>query len=150
MSAIDDAKIVEIVKNVLKPLNLASKRNGVTKETSKKACLIIYENRDAILKMGYGQWTEAKTTKRPTSTANYFLVQFGYKLVKFKSINGNPLYKVEKIPPKIKDVRSDIGAIELKKEYIGKFNATHTAFDVLTDYAFGGDKQSALEYLKSM
>ena len=150
MSAIDDAKIADIVKNVLKPLNLASKRNGVTKETSKKACLIIYENRDAILKLGYGQWSEAKTTKRPTSTVNYFLVKFGYKLVKFKSVNGSALYKVENIPPKIKPMRGDIGAIDLKKEYINNFNFYTTAFDVLTDYAFGGDKQSALDYLKTL
>lgn len=31
-----------------------------------------------------------------------------------------------------------------------RFNATHTAFDVLVDYAFGGDKQAALEYLKTL
>lgn len=30
------------------------------------------------------------------------------------------------------------------------FNQNNTAFDVLTDYAFGGDKQAALEYLKSL
>ena len=30
------------------------------------------------------------------------------------------------------------------------FNSTHTAFDVLTDYAFGGDSDSALEYLKTL
>jgi hypothetical protein len=36
------------------------------------------------------------------------------------------------------------------KTPIDKFNATHTPFDVLTDYAFGGDKQAALEYLKTL
>ena len=30
------------------------------------------------------------------------------------------------------------------------FNFYTTAFDVLTDYAFGGDKQAALEYLKAL
>lgn len=30
------------------------------------------------------------------------------------------------------------------------FNATNTAFDVLVDYQFGGDKQAALEYLKTL
>jgi hypothetical protein len=30
------------------------------------------------------------------------------------------------------------------------FNEKFNAFDVLTDYAFGGDKQSALEYLKTL
>jgi hypothetical protein len=30
------------------------------------------------------------------------------------------------------------------------FNQSNTAFDALTDYAFGGDKQAALEYLKAL
>lgn len=36
------------------------------------------------------------------------------------------------------------------RTYTDRFNATHTAFDVLTDYAFGGDKQAALDYLKTL
>lgn len=31
-----------------------------------------------------------------------------------------------------------------------RFNHNHTAFDVLVNYAFGGDKQAALEYLKTL
>jgi phage terminase small subunit len=33
---------------------------------------------------------------------------------------------------------------------IVSLNEKYTAFDVLTDYAFGGDKQAALEYLKTL
>ena len=40
----------------------------------------------------------------------------------------------------------NFGEIMAKHE----FNSNNTAFDVLTDYAFGGDKQAALEYLKTL
>jgi hypothetical protein len=37
-----------------------------------------------------------------------------------------------------------------KSNTIDGFNAKFTAFDVLTDYMFGGDSKEALEYLKTL
>lgn len=36
------------------------------------------------------------------------------------------------------------------KTQLERFNNRNTAFDILVDYAFGGDKQAALEYLKAL
>jgi hypothetical protein len=50
----------------------------------------------------------------------------------------------------VKVIQERMQEIKPTRTYTDRFNAKNTAFDVLTDYAFGGDKQAALDYLKTL
>ena len=81
-----------------------------------------------------------------------------WALCEYKSgyvIGGESHFKTSHLHDKMnRELTSIYGNhwLKLKKQSVDviNFNATHTAFDVLTDYAFGGDKQAALEYLKTL
>ncbi len=81
-----------------------------------------------------------------------------WALCEFRSgylIGANSSFKISHLDDKMnRELTALYGNSWLKKEplpiYAINFNDKYTAFDVLTDYMFGGDSKAALEYLKTL
>ena len=112
----------------------------ITREIQKKNALS--HGFDSMAEMALQFSTPKKPLKKqvnPTPERTRFLGNQGKD--REKGTFANELIRFE----------STVNLIDKREDaYLLRFNARYTAFDVLVDYAFGGDKQAALEYLKTL
>lgn len=103
----------------------------------------------------YDRWSGTWITKDfflflDQKTITHFRVSSSYDV--YRVTNDDELQKFYSLIIGLKSVKMPKLKARIKnpKTPLERFNNHNTAFDVLTDYAFGGDKQSALEYLKTL